>query len=716
MKRLSRGVFLVGSCCFLVLALSAAAGSSSTDHGSTKKLPRLSAVAPPTKVSSRYVVAGAPPYPTLRAGNTVYVGGVSQIAPPTGSGVILATASRQALPATARVAGGSVEAAIADSSGGWYLGGSFTSIGGVPRAGLAHLLAGGTLDASFAPSNLGQVTALALDAGRLYVGGVQPLAAAPWFRPVLSVVDAATGAVLPVSYPPLANSSGGLLEVVAIAAGDGRLFAAFNQANGIAAYDETSGTLLWSRSVASCECGRDTGPSALVVAGGRLLVGGQMYASTGRINFEELDPATGTAVGQPAVDGWVTAMAAHSGTAYLVTAPPSGGSVWRLDISSGTLTRLAHLKLFGAAIATDGTTLYLANKRVYALNLGQSKPNIRPLTQVTVGGDVHTLALQGGHLFVGGSFLGMGGVKRSGLAAFDARTGALLPWRPKVHGNVLALAHSGRTIYLAGVDRVAGKRRDGLAAVSAVGTGKLLPWYPRLSRSSMFSSLAVADGRVFVGGLLWPWSTKPPTHLSTVVEFSATTGRQLTFDPKPRIDHVQALAVWHDLLLVGGSEVSAYRLQRGGHTVWSHPIADGNVPIVFALQTNDDTLYVGGRFDEIGGRARTNLAALALARYGRVLSFAPQIPNQVMALAKAPFGLVFSTMALNGEWWLGTQALGAVSRDGQLLPWRVDYPPTDGVVSIESLATVPGGLIASGMFSWIGPTDSPAPGNLVWLH
>ena len=41
--------------------------------------------------------------------------------------------------------------------------------------GLAHLLADGTLDTAFVPPMLGQVRALALDAGRLYVGGVQAL-------------------------------------------------------------------------------------------------------------------------------------------------------------------------------------------------------------------------------------------------------------------------------------------------------------------------------------------------------------------------------------------------------------------------------------------------------------------------------------------------------------------------------------------------------------
>jgi hypothetical protein len=118
-----------------------------------------------------------------------------------------------------------------------------------------------------------------------------------------------------------------------------------------------------------------------------------------------------------------------------------------------------------------------------------------------------------------------------------------------------------------------------------------------------------------------------------------------------------------------------------------------------------------------GGQPRTNLAALALDRSGALLDFAPQIPDQVMALAKTDYGLVFSTMAIEGgQWWFGTQALGAVSPDGQLLPWQIDFPPSDGIVSVERLAVVSGGLVASGGFSWIGPINHPAPGRLVWLR
>src|SRR5207302_4748097 len=72
---------------------------------------------------------------------------------------------------------GVVEAAVADGRGGWFVGGSFTRLGGARRIGLAHLLPSGTIDLSWrawiggASGRLGSVTALARSGSRLYVAG-----------------------------------------------------------------------------------------------------------------------------------------------------------------------------------------------------------------------------------------------------------------------------------------------------------------------------------------------------------------------------------------------------------------------------------------------------------------------------------------------------------------------------------------------------------------
>jgi hypothetical protein len=74
---------------------------------------------------------------TARLGNTIYLGGnFSQVGPVTGTWAALSTSSGQVDTAMPKVAGGfpelvpAVLAVVADGAGGWYVGGSFTSVGG----------------------------------------------------------------------------------------------------------------------------------------------------------------------------------------------------------------------------------------------------------------------------------------------------------------------------------------------------------------------------------------------------------------------------------------------------------------------------------------------------------------------------------------------------------------------------------------------------------
>jgi outer membrane protein assembly factor BamB len=696
---------------------------------------------PPGTVSSRYVVLGDGP--VVRVGNAVYVGGVSRLGTPTGSAVVVSPQTGQALPVKAEVSGGSVQAAIPDGAGGWYIGGTFTSVGGVGRPGLAHLLTDGTLDTAFAPPALGQVRALALDGGRLYVGGVQALYSDPWFTPVLSALDPATGAVLPVTYPLLAHTDQSpAFGVIGLAAGGGKLFAAFNGDNGIAAYDESSGTLVWSRPGAP-SFGQYSGPAAIALAGGKLLAAGQISTAGGPADLQELDPATGALVDQPALNGPVAGMAAGPTNAYVLVRSPhvSGVSVWKLGLSSGTLTGLAVVK-GASAIALNSPNLYAAGQaavggdvRVYAFDTRQAKPTARALSPVLIGGGVGSLAVQSGHLLVAGSFLGTGGPERKGLAAFDAETGALLPWRPAVPtGHVAALAGYGKTIYLAGAfKRVSGQPRVGLAAVSALGTGKLLPWHPRLSEGS-FGSLIVTQRRVFAGGSAKPHGEKASSPFRHLLVFSARTGERMPF--KSRIGRVRLMAQGRGHVFAEssctvkgspGSCVTAFRVRGAGRRVWRRSI-DGRVS---ALGTGRNMLFVGGQFSSVGGHPRHNLAALTVDGTGRLLGFEPDIQLPVTALAVAGGGVVFATDAFgpgsSGPYFVGAQAVGAVDWAGNVSPWQIAFPPNDvplsasdsaalaGNFSVDQLTLAPGGIVARGDFSWIGPADSPAAGNLVWV-
>ena len=105
----------------------------------------------------------------VEAGGVIYIGGVfTQVGPASGGAVPLdaSTGLPLALPKVA----GIVSVVAPDGAGGWYVGGLFTHVGGVPRSNLAHIRADHTVSA-WNPNADGRVYALAVSGSTVYAGG-----------------------------------------------------------------------------------------------------------------------------------------------------------------------------------------------------------------------------------------------------------------------------------------------------------------------------------------------------------------------------------------------------------------------------------------------------------------------------------------------------------------------------------------------------------------
>ncbi len=108
----------------------------------------------------------------VTSGATTYIGGkFTQVGPATGPAVgVNSSGSDLGLP---RVWGGTatINAVEGDGSGGFYIGGNFTTVGGVACKNLAHIQSNGTVQSGWCPDPNSTVNALALSGSTLYVGG-----------------------------------------------------------------------------------------------------------------------------------------------------------------------------------------------------------------------------------------------------------------------------------------------------------------------------------------------------------------------------------------------------------------------------------------------------------------------------------------------------------------------------------------------------------------
>lgn len=186
---------------------------------------------------------------------------------------------------------GTVYVSIPDGSGGWYIGGDFTSVGGQTRNRLARINSDGTLHA-WNPSANNTVRTLVLSGSMVYIGGhfssLSPNGGSSVSRSRLAAVDAATGAVVS-AWNPSSNDIVMTLAVSGSVVYASGFFTSLSPNGGtsvtrsrLAAFDAGTGEVI---------SGWDPSPNDLVktiaVSGGTVYVGG---------NFSTLIPNGGAAV------------------------------------------------------------------------------------------------------------------------------------------------------------------------------------------------------------------------------------------------------------------------------------------------------------------------------------------------------------------------------------------------------------------------------------
>ncbi len=324
---------------------------------------------------------------------------------------------------------------------------------------------------------------------------------------------------------------------------------------------------------------------------------------------------------------------------------------------------------------------------------------------------VRRVAVMGSTVYAAGTFTVIGGQPRAGLAALDATTGVARafqvdPTAPLALGSVSALAVTGNALYVGLDDWSGGFPRPQLAAFDAT-TGALLPWTSSAPEQTSLYDLQAFGTTVFVAG---DFSSIGGQERRNLAALDRITGALLPW----RADadsQVLTLAVDGTTLCAGGSfrqlagqprmAVGCLDRETAVPLAWSAD-ADGSVN---DLVIRNGLLYVGGEHTRIGGQSRPYVASLDIST-GAITAWNPALDGRVARIEVAGGNVYLAGSSYRGFESVGGQPrkwLAAVNATtGAVSPWNPD--PDFPVYDVHAAG---GMLYVAGLFTSIGGVPRP---------
>ena len=369
-----------------------------------------------------------------KVAGTTYVGGeFTQVGKLVGPGVVYDAESE--LPDSSwPTIEGIVTASASDGNGGWYVAGNLDRVGEAGVTDVVHIGANHKLDTSFIPpappqtGTFGQVSALAVSATAVYVGG-------PGYLAAFSRTGGALLWSVEVERVYTLTVSGGTIYAGGIftSVRDGETRVARDH---LAAFDAATGALSLTWHPETNEA-----VAALAAAGSLVYAGGAFTAVNGttvRDHLAAFNGTTGAATAwNPQLDGSALALAVGATAVYV------GGQFTHVNGGTERNHAAAFKRETGAATAWN--------------------PNVDEA--------VYALAISGSQIVAGGNFQHVDGTTpRSYLASFNDTSGAPTAWNPSLEEFTTTLAASGSQVFVGGEFLCAGvKTRDDLFAYNEAG-------------------------------------------------------------------------------------------------------------------------------------------------------------------------------------------------------------------------------------------------------
>lgn len=556
------------------------------------------------------------------ASGTLYIGGqFDHVGPRQPYGGEVDAATGRSLAAAA-APDAPVRAAIPDGEGGWYIGGEFRNIGGVPRDRVARILPDGSLHPlSLALSPVGRVNALAVKGDTLFIAGTF-MSIGSSYRTRVAAVNRHTGLVY--STNPAPNG-----EVFAIAVRGSKLYmvGSFTEVGTLS----SNYTAVWQLATNNATGGLPTTNGkvhSLAFTSDAIYIAGEFstVANTPRRGVAKIT-ASGSMLTDwaPVPNSTCTKVVVHQDRLFVSGAFTSIGGQFRAGLAE--LDQQTALATSWAA-ACNGEVVEMASSTTGLLIAGAfTEVNGQPRNRVAALGpeggvlpwdpnaDAPVLCIAPGETghYLGGSFFSVAGVTRRNAAAIDMVTGKALAWDPAPDGPVHAMAGNGDALLIGGkFEQVGGMSRKNLASVLSDGT--VTTWDP--APNDTVQMLFVGAEHVYAGG---DFTSVGASTRGRVARFDRTTGA-LDVWASALNGTVLTMAPAGQDVYIGGrfttvngaarSRIAAVSAQTGATTAWD-PSTSG---VVRTLLVTDDLVYIGGQFHYVlgttGGQSRNYLAAL----------------------------------------------------------------------------------------------------------
>lgn len=551
----------------------------------------------------------------------------------------------------------SVDVAISDGQGGFYIGGTFTMVDNQPRSHIAHIDHTGTLTSKLDGISLnGSVSALDFKNDILYVGGSFTIAgdagSANVTRNRAAAFNVNTNQL--TSWDPNLNNL-----VSALVVGDATVYlgGAFTTAGG------TPRTYFVPVSLATgapeaWDPNANGQVSVLALAGDTLFAGGAFTSFSGQARSRiAAVKGTNLLAWNPDINNSVRAIAVDGNTVYAAGIFTTVGGVTRTNIAaiergsglpaswnpalqqSSAINSLAvsdQVVYAGGNFTTNKVIGGAVRNRIVALDATQDTLMALPWYPDIQDVYVQCLAFSGNKLFIGGPYTNMGSLVRTRLAAFNAATGVICDWNPEANASALNMATSREQnrVYISGssLNLVSGVPVSKIAAIDMTTGVCNTTWLPAPNTDP--KAILPVGNLVYIGGA---FTTISGVARNRIAALDTASGAPTSWNPNAS-GQVSALLAKGDTIYAGGSFTTIGGISRrylaaldattGTALSWN-PNPSGGTTSINSMVRRDNVLYVGGAFTTIGGQSRNRIAAVSLDD-ATALSWNPGVTNNIV--------------------------------------------------------------------------------------